>query len=297
MFQQPSSNATPQIIGRGTVGRLRLLAGVVTLLVFSGSAQAASAAHLTSVSPTSGCPGTEVTLTGTDFKGTSTNVTWSDPSATFFTSQTTNAKVSGSTKATASVPLFVQLSGSGAGSVSINGGNSAVFTYTALQTCLKGATGATGPTGANGATGAQGAAGAAGATGATGAPGSAGATGASGVQGATGPAGPTGPEGPAGVPGVTGPAGPGDTYKIERLRLLALDETVTLTPLCNSHDVVIAGYTQAEDVFNLNGDKRFAEIEGAGGTPPAPQGWTATATGDGEEGAFLDVTAVCLHMS
>ena len=72
-------------------------------------------------------------------------------------------------------------------------------------------------------------------------------------------------------------------------------ETATLTPLCNSLDVVIGGYTQAEVVTNLKGDQRYAEIPGIGPTPGA-QGWTATATGAGE-GAFMDVTAVCLHVS
>jgi hypothetical protein len=274
-----SSKAT-QAIKRGPDGGVRLIAGLVALLVFLGAAQAASAAHLTSVSPTSGCPGTEVTFTGTGFKGTSTNVAWSDPSATLFTYQATSAKVSGGTKATAMVPLFVQLSGSGAGSVSINGSNIAAFTYTALQICLKGATGPAG------------AAGPAGATGATGPAGISGSNGATGATGATGPQGEPGPQGP---PGATGPAGPGDTYTVESFENLISGQTATLTPLCHSHDVVIGGYTQAEGVADLKGDQRFAEIEGAGGTPPAPQGWTATATGTGSEPDFIDVTAVCLH--
>jgi hypothetical protein len=298
MLQRPTTgNGTRQIIERGGAGPLRLLAGLVSLLVFLGSAQAASAAHLTSVSPTAGCPGAEVTFTGTALKGNSTNVAWSDPSATLFTYQGTTAKVSSSTKATATVPLFVQLSGSGVGGVSIGGSNSAAFTYTALQTCLKGATGPTGPTGASGATGPQGVAGATGATGATGVPGSDGATGASGVQGATGPAGPTGPAGATGAAGATGPAGPGDTYTVESFQNLIIEETVTLTPLCHSHDVVIGGYTQAEGVTNLTGDQRYAVIAGSAEEAPAAQGWTATATGTRDRPDFLDVVAVCLHVS
>jgi Collagen triple helix repeat (20 copies)/IPT/TIG domain len=288
--QRVRSSTNPQIIGRGPAGRPRLLAGLVSLLVFLGSAQAASAAHLTSVSPTSGCPGTEVTFTGTNFKGSSTNVAWSDPTATLFSYQSSTAKVSGGTKATALVPFFLQLSGTGAGSVSIAGGNSVGFTYTALQSCLKGAAGPTGP---SGATGPQGTVGATGATGAAGAPGSDGASGASGVQGATGPAGPPGPAGPAGPPGATGPAGPSGTYTVESFWNFLPGETKTLTPLCNSGDVVVGGYTQEEGVSNLKGDQRYAEILVGTGEGPAAQGWTATGTG---EGGFLDVTAVCLHM-
>ena len=155
-------------MGPRTAGRASLLASMLGLLVFFGSAQAASAWHLTSVSPTSGCPGTEVQFTGTGFSGTSTTATWSDPSATLFTFQFTTAKVLSSTHATANVPFFLQLSGSGAGTVSIDGSNTLPFTYTGILTCLKGATGATGATGPTGATGATGETGATGATGATG---------------------------------------------------------------------------------------------------------------------------------
>lgn len=305
--RQSTNDVTRRIIKGRLAGQLRLLAGVISLVVFLGGAQAASAAHLTSVSPTSGCPGTEITFTGTSFKGTSTSVAWSDPSAALFTFQSSSAKVSSSTKATAVAPLFLQLSGTGAGSVSIGGSNPAAFTYTALQTCLKGATGSTGPTGATGkegkegaagATGAQGVAGATGTTGAsgadgaTGAAGSDGSTGATGVAGATGPAGAAGPAGATGPTGATGPAGPGETYTVESFRNFSLaGETVTLTPLCHPLDVVIGGYTQAEET-SVKGDQRYAEIAGVGATPGA-QGWTATGTG---AGGFMDVTAVCLHM-
>ncbi len=124
-----------------------------------------------------------------------------------------------------------------------------------------------------------------------------GATGATGVQGATGPQGSTGPQGepgPQGPSGATGPAGPGDTYTVDSFENLLVGETVTLTALCHSHDVVIGGYTQAEGVTNLKGDQRYAEIIGTGEAPGA-QGWTATATGASLEGDFLDVYAVCLH--
>jgi Collagen triple helix repeat (20 copies) len=175
-----------------TVRRPSLLAGTLGLLVFFGGAQAASAWHLTSVSPTSGCPGTEVTLTGTSFSGSSSSVQWNNPAALFYTEVGTTAKVISSTRATAVVPLFVTTE-SHTGTVSIDRSNTVAFTYTALTTCLKGATGATGATGPTGATGAVGATG---------------ATGPQGPQGPTGPTGPTGPEGPTGGTGPTGPAGP-----------------------------------------------------------------------------------------
>jgi hypothetical protein len=223
------------------------VASVLGMLMFFGGAQAASAWHLTSVSPTSGCPGAEVKLAGTSFSGSAAVAEWRDPSSLIFTSASTTAKVSGSTKATAIVPLFLQTEGSGAGTVAIDHSNTVAFTYTNVQTCFKGggggtgptgvtgATGATGPTGTPGATGAQGVAGATGpegkegprgatgpeppepkpgkegprgATGPTGAQGTTGATGATGVTGATGPAGATGSTGPAGQTGATGPTGP-----------------------------------------------------------------------------------------
>ncbi len=198
-------------MGLRTARRASLLASMLGLLVFFGSAQAASAWHLTSVSPTVGCPGTEVQFTGTGFSGTSTTATWSDPSATFFTLQFTTAKVLSSTHATANVPFFLQLSGSGAGTVSIDKSNTVSFTYTGLMTCFKGATGATGPARAAGATGGEGPTGPAGATGAQGPTGSAGPTGPAGVTGASGPTGPTGPEIPT---GPQGPTGGFDTSKV-----------------------------------------------------------------------------------
>ena len=60
--------------------------------------------------------------------------------------------------------------------------------------------------------------------------------------------------------------------------------------------MVIGGWTHALGVRDLSGDKRFAAI--AENEPaPAPQGWTATATGNEEAPDFLDVVAVCLHLS
>ena len=131
--------------------RTGLLAGVVGLLVLLGSAQAASAAHLTSVSPTFGCPGTEVTFTGTAFTGAST-AQWADPAvqAGSPSSVETTATLLSATKATAVVPLFVQTTGSGVGTVSFDHSNTVPFTYASILTCLKGATGATGVQGATG---------------------------------------------------------------------------------------------------------------------------------------------------
>jgi hypothetical protein len=195
---------------RRTARRLYLLAGTLGLVVFLASAQAASAFHLTSVSPASGCPGTEVTFTGSGFFGSSATARWSDPSAALFNLELTSAKIVSGTKATATVPLFLNLSDNGAGSVSIGAGNVVAFTFTSSAACLKGttgATGATGPTGATGATGATGETGAQGVTGATGAAGATGATGAEGTAGSDGATGATGEPGSEGATGVTGATG------------------------------------------------------------------------------------------
>jgi hypothetical protein len=189
-------------------GRLRL-AGILGLLVFLGSAQAASAWHATSVSPTSGCPGTEVQLTGTSFSGSTTKILWKDPSSLILTSQETTAKVTSSTKATGIVPIFLQTEGSGVGSVSISFSKSVTFTYTNLQTCFKGGTGPTGPTGPAGAQGEKGVTGATGPEGPTGPPGKEGPQCKScpGCPGCPPERGPTGATGPAGATGVTGATG------------------------------------------------------------------------------------------
>jgi len=203
--------------GARVAGRLSLLAGMLGLLVFLGSAEAASAWHLTSVSPTSGCPGTEVTFTGSSFSGKTATAEWYDPSSLISTFQSSTATVSSGTRATAEVPFFLQLSGNGLGLAAIDHSNAVPFTYTALLTCLKGAPGATGATGATGnegkegakgATGAQGVTGATGPTGATGATGNSGNAGATGAAGATGSSGSVGATGPAGATGATGASGP-----------------------------------------------------------------------------------------
>jgi hypothetical protein len=198
-------------ISRRTVRRPSLLASTLGLLVFFGSAQVASAWHLTSVSPTSGCPGTEIALTGTAFSGSSSSVQWNDPAGLFYAEVGTTAKVTSSTKATAVVPIFLSTE-SHTGTVSIDRSNTVPLTYTGLANCLKGATGATGPTGATGAQGVTGATGAQGATGPAGATGGQGPTGPEGPAGATGGqgvGGATGPTGPTGETGSTGPTGPG----------------------------------------------------------------------------------------
>ena len=82
--------------------RLRLARiGLLATLALLVSADAASAWHLTSAPPSSGCPGTEVALVGTSFSGSSTTAEWKDPSSLIFTSASTTAKVTSSTKATA----------------------------------------------------------------------------------------------------------------------------------------------------------------------------------------------------
>ena len=125
-----TKNAEPRAIRRRLTGRISLLASTLGLLVFFGSAQAASAWKLTSVSPNSGCPGTEVKLTGTSFSGSSANIEWKDPSAFLYTSLTNKGKVNSSTQATATVPLFLQFEGSGVGTVAIEKSNTVPFTFT-----------------------------------------------------------------------------------------------------------------------------------------------------------------------
>jgi len=88
-------------------------------------------------------------------------------------------------------------------------------------------------------------------------------------------------------------AAPG-SYTVNAFRNLIVGETVTLTPMCNNGDVVIGGYTQTFGTTGLNGDQRFAQIAPIGPVP-APQGWTATATGLTAAPDFLYVFAVCLH--
>jgi hypothetical protein len=55
------------------------LASIVGLVVLLGSAQAASAWHLTSVSPTTGCPNTTIKFRGTSFSGKEALAEWRDP--------------------------------------------------------------------------------------------------------------------------------------------------------------------------------------------------------------------------
>jgi collagen triple helix repeat protein len=202
------------VIRLRAVGRPSLLAGTIGLLVFLAGAQAASAWHLTSVSPNSGCPGAEVAFTGSSFSGSTSSVQWKDPVGLFYTEVGTTAKVASSTKATAVVPVFLS-NESRSGTVSIDRSNTVSFTYTALSSCLKGPTGATGPTGpagVTGATGAQGPTGSQGATGPTGATGSAGVTGATGNTGATGEKGVNGSTGATGPTGAPGPEGKEGAY-------------------------------------------------------------------------------------
>jgi hypothetical protein len=263
-----------------TVRRPSLLAGTMGLLVFFGSAQAASAWHLTSVSPTSGCPGTEVAFTGTSFSGSSSGVQWNNPAGLLYTEVGTTAKVISSTKATATVPLFVSTE-SHAGTVSIDRSNTVPFTYTALTACLKGATGATGATGPAGATGPQGVAGATGPTGATG---SNGAVGATGATGPTGPAGSTGPSGAAGsngaegATGATGPEGPtgkegpaGPTHVASGVVFTLGDEARILEPNF-SPGVNVTVKLQSPGIWEINATGLGAGCPFPALTPVIPSG-------------------------
>ena len=280
-------------MGLRTARRASLLASMLGLLVFFGSAQAASAWHLTSVSPTVGCPGTEVQFTGTGFSGTSTTATWSDPSATFFTLQFTTAKVLSSTHATANVPFFLQLSGSGAGTVSIDKSNTVSFTYTGLMTCFKGATGATGPAGAAGATGGEGPTGPAGATGAQGPTGSAGPTGPAGVTGASGPTGPTGPEGPTGPQGPTGGFDTSKVHIVESQLSVPNGAGFTWQPNCGpSNDIVTGGgfsttLPSGTPGFDVTSDRPIVFI------PPYGQGWNVEGGNHTGQDTTLTVYMIC----
>ena len=187
-----------------------LLASTLGLLLFFASAQAASAWHLTSVSPKEGCAGTVVTFTGTSFGsvGTSAQAQWTNPAGqgNNGTEISTKAKTTvAKTTATAVVPIFLSTE-NGVGTVAIDRSNTVAFTYSAFTNCFKGAAGATGPTGPAGPTGSKGSNGVTGATGATGS-GVTGATGATGNEGPTGATGATGPTGAAGTTGATGAAG------------------------------------------------------------------------------------------
>src|ERR1035438_10362118 len=76
-----SINARPRALLRRVTGRIALLASTLGVIVLLGSAQAASAWHLTSVSPTTGCPNVTIKFTGTSFSGTSSLAEWYDPAA------------------------------------------------------------------------------------------------------------------------------------------------------------------------------------------------------------------------
>jgi hypothetical protein len=178
---------------------------------------------LEEATPSSGCPGATVTLSGKNFGAPG-------PAKAEFTAKVfpfntqEGATVTSSTSATTVVPIFLTLTSTDEkGSVALDlgkGGESKriAFTLTSLVTCFKGGgggggngptgvTGATGPAGEKGATGPTGPTGIGGGTG--GEPGPTGPTGASGEKGATGEKGEKGEKGEAGEKGATGSTGPG----------------------------------------------------------------------------------------
>jgi hypothetical protein len=290
----------------GTTGAGALLAAAFLMMV--GSAWGHESPHepnpvLEKATPSSGCPNTTVTLSGKHFGKAGVGKAWFAAGVVPL-GWPEEASISNETTASTRVPIFLALPGSdenGQVFLETTAGkrsNPIPFTITSLVPCFKGASGATGATGPTGASGSTGATGPAGTEGAKGAAGPTGATGA-GVTGATGPqgpAGPTGAAGPTGPPGASGGTGSGETYKVEEFRNLLSGETVTLTPLCHSQDVVIGGFTEVEGVRELSGDRRAAAI-GDGEAGPAAQGWTATATGNAPAPDFMFVVAVCLHLS
>src|ERR1700732_2648205 len=181
-----SSSAARRVAGRRFILPISLLAPCLCAIVLLASASAASAHFFVeTVSPASGCPGSEITFSGTGFtagRNNETDVTWEAGSASQFDEVQASARVSSSTKATAIVPPVVNVSDSH-GAVTLHDSQAVPFTYTSLQACLKGATG---QIGATGATGREGAVGATGATGPRGAGAPAGSTGKSGGTGSTG---------------------------------------------------------------------------------------------------------------
>ncbi len=130
------TTAEPRGLRRRLMGRLSLVASMLGVLVFFASAQAASAWHLTSVSPTTGCANTTIKFTGTSFSGTETLAEWTDPEAFLYNSATTKAKVLSSTSAEAPAPLFLSLR-SGVGTVAIDRSNTVSFTVPAFTIVLR----------------------------------------------------------------------------------------------------------------------------------------------------------------
>ena len=116
------------------VGRLGLLVSVLGVVSLSTGVQVASAAHLTSVSPTSGCPDTTITFKGTGLTGKTAAPEWKDPAGSLYTTATTTATVISSTTATAPAPLFLSLEPS-TGTVAIEESNTVIFTFPSLPSC------------------------------------------------------------------------------------------------------------------------------------------------------------------
>jgi hypothetical protein len=229
--------------------------GVVGLMLAAvlGLAQAAAASTVTKVTPKEGCPGTEVTITGTGFQANSNQVQWTNHRTRqqgSWDTVNTNAKFVSSTELKAIVPLFIQIESneqrsgepggeigaSKEGEVQVQGANRVPFKYLPIVNCFKaGEPGGTGPTGPEGKPGEKGATGPTGEKGELGQSGPTGATGPGGEKGATGGAGPEGPTGktgatgPAGATGATGPEG----EKGERGVTGATGATGPTGPACN----------------------------------------------------------------
>jgi hypothetical protein len=221
---------TPDVVDQLT-RRLGVLAGALGalgVLVLTSAAQAAPRPQhpvLEGVSPSSGCPGATITLTGKNFSTTGRAIgEFTAPAVPFFS--TSPATVKSATEATTVVPIFLaasDLKGQVALDVSGPDSNRLPFTLTSLARCFTGGggggvgpTGPTGPEGKEGPTGPEGSggpsAGTTGATGPTGPTGPAGSgtgSGEPGPTGATGPTGQKGEKGEKGEPGPTGPAGSG----------------------------------------------------------------------------------------
>ena len=133
-----SGTAAPKGLGKRLSGRMSLLVSALSLMVFFGSAQAASAWHLTSVSPTSGCPGNRSRIHRDIVQRVIDESSVEGPDLAALHALETTAKVTSSTKATGIVPLFSQTEGSGVGTVRSTSATRVAFTYNQLQNCFKG---------------------------------------------------------------------------------------------------------------------------------------------------------------
>ena len=199
------TKSAPHVLGLRLVRRVSVLISAVSLLALGSAAQAAAKTPvLESASPSSGCPGTHITLTGKRFGSTGGKAEFL--AGVFPFRSDVPVTITSSTTAETEVPIFLTVKDEeGRVEIDFRGADSnhIPFTFTSLVTCFKGegggGGGTTGPTGPTGPEGKEGSEGKEGPTGPAG-------EGGGGGEGTTGPTGPTGEGGGGG--GTTGPTGP-----------------------------------------------------------------------------------------